>query len=84
MIEYLLLNCLNLFVRLSLPILIGIGVGGAISIFVQLMLHVEDKAVSFIFRYAGGLVGVYFGLSSISNTLNQYAIRLWSGLDLYK
>lgn len=84
MIEYLITNALNLFVRLVLPILVGLGVGGIVAISAQLLLQAEDKAVSFLFRYGGGLLGVYLSISSSSEILSQYAKRLWSGLDLYK
>lgn len=84
MIEYLISNALNLFVRLILPVLIGLGIGGILSIFVQLLLQAEDKAVSFLFRYFGGALGLYLTFSSSSDLLMQYAKRLWSGLDLYQ
>lgn len=83
MIEYLITNALNLFVRLVLPVLVGAGVGGVIAILVQLLLQAEDKAVGFLFRYAGALVGIYLSISSSSEILSQYSKRLWSGLDLY-
>ncbi len=84
MTEYLISNALNLFIRLVMPILIGLGVGGVLAISAQLLLQAEDKAVSFLFRYCGGLLGVYLTISSSSDLLSQYAKRLWSGLDLYQ
>jgi hypothetical protein len=70
MTEYLISNALNLFIRLVLPILIGVGVGGVVAISAQLLLQAEDKAVSFLFRYCGGLVGVYLTISSSSGSLS--------------
>jgi len=84
MTEYLITNALNLFIRLVLPILIGLGVGGVIAIAAQLLLQAEDRAVSFLFRYCGGLLGIYLSVVSSSSILSEYAKRLWSGLDLYR
>ena len=84
MTDYLITNALNLFIRLVLPILVGLGVGGMIAISAQLLLQAEDKAVSFLFRYCGGLLGIYLSISSSSEILSAYAKRLWTGLDLYR
>lgn len=84
MIEYLLSNVFTLFTRLVAPILLGVFAGGAISTMIQLFLHVEDRAVTFLGRYLGVAVGVYFVFKLSSATIVQYAERLWGGVDLYQ
>ena len=84
MVEYLLINCFTLVVKLLLPLFIGVGVGALISISLQLLLHVEDRALNFVCRYAGGILGLYLSVASASDVLVQYAKRLWSGVDLYQ
>lgn len=84
MSEYLLSNSFSLFARLIVPILVGVGVGGIISVLLQLLLHVEDKALSFLCRYLGGAVGIYLALSLSAQTITRYAERLWGGIDFYR
>ncbi len=84
MVEYLLVNCFSLFLKLLMPVLVGVAAGGAVSLLVQFFIHSEDRSVAFLCRYLGGVFGVYLAYAATSETLVQYATRLWSGLDLYK
>jgi len=79
----LLANALKLVAHLCVPILAAVGVGALLGGIIRVLTQIDDAAISFIMRFASLSALLLWGSTGIGREVYQFAMRLWSGQDLY-